>query len=566
MRLRPIPIFALGALAAALIAGCRVNRNGDSHEKSQILYSATLGDPKTFNPILVTDTSSGGFIGNLFTGLVKDNYLTLLPEPDLAERWDISADQKTITFHLRHGVKWSDGAPFTARDVMFTMRLVYDPKIPNILRDGLMVDGKPLKFDAPDDYTVVVTMPRVFAPLLYSIGVSIVPEHILKPVYEAGKFNQSWGIDTPPGQLIGIGQYVATRYVPSQVAQYDRNDGYWRKDEQGRQLPYLHGETSMIVPDANTMYLRFLAGQIDVHSPRPEEVVDLKEKVTGLRAHLEEIGIDTGTLFFCFNRNPRHFVKHGVTDPKLKWFTDLVFLRAMAHAVDKQGIINLAFHGLAVAAVQDISPANKIFSNPNLADYDYDLKEAAEILEAAGYHLGKSGFRTDPSGNRLEFNLMTNTGNPERDQTAVIFKQDVESLGIKVNYRPVDFVTLVERLDSNFDWDCVLIGFTGGIEPNNGADFYRSSGHLHMWNPDQPQPATPWEAEIDTLLDQGTAVIDPYRRAPYYWKIQEILHDQLPVIQTVRQTRYAAWKDSLINYRPMVWGLYRPEWIEFKEQ
>ena len=137
---------------------------------------------------------------------------------------------------------------------------------------------------------------------------------------------------------------------------------------------------------------------------------------------------------------------------------------------------------------------------------------AADMLEAAGYHLVKPGVRTDPKGNRLEFDLTTNTGSPERDQMCTIFKQDLESLGIKVNYRPLEFTTLVDKLDSSFDWDCVLIGFTGGVEPNDGANFYRSSGNLHIWNPNQPTPATPWEAEIDTLLDQGASEMDLNKR------------------------------------------------------
>ena len=236
----------------------------------------------------------------------------------------------------------------------------------------------------------------------------------------------------------------------------------------------------------------------------------------------------------------------------------------MAHMIDKKSMIDLVFHQLAVPAVADISPENKIFHNPNLKDYDYDPKLAADMLEAAGYHLAKPGVRTDPKGNRLEFDLTTNTGTPERNEMCTIFKQDVESLGIKVNYRPLEFTTLVDKLDSSFDWDCVLIGFTGGIEPNDGANFYRSSGNLHLWNPNQPKPATPWEAEIDTLLDQGASEMDPNKRAPYYWRIQQILHDNLPIIETVRQQRYASWKNSLENYQPKVWGLYKPEWMQFK--
>jgi peptide/nickel transport system substrate-binding protein len=559
-------VAALFAGLAVAVAGCRVNRSQNNHAREQLLYTAISGDPKTFNPILITDATSGSLTGDLFEGLIRLNPLTTLPEPGLAESWDISNDQRTITFHLRRGIKWADGAPFTARDVLFTMKVIYDANVPNSMRPALLVDGKPIKVEAPDDLTVVVTTPRVFAPLLYSIGVPIIPEHILKAAYDAGQFNRTWGINTPPDRLIGLGPYKMTRYVPGQTVQYVRNPDFWMKDEHGGQLPRLHGQVVTIVSDQNAAYLRFLAGQTDVHGPRPEEVLDLKDKAKQLGITLREVGIDTGTMFFSFNRNPRRFVHNGVTDPKLEWFTDRNFLQAMAHSIDKRAIINLCYHGLAEPAVADISPANKIFHNPNLKDYDYDLSEAARLLEAGGYHLVSPGVRADAKGNRLEFDLTTNTSAPERIQICTIFKQDLESLGIKVNFRPLEFSTLVEKLDSTFDWDCMLMGFTGGIEPNDGSNFYRSSGNLHIWDPNQPKPATPWEAEIDRLMDEGTAVMDPLKRAPYYWRIQQILHDELPILEVVRQQRFDAWKNDLLNYQPTVWGLYKPEWMEFAPQ
>ncbi len=555
----------LTALALVLCAGCRVQSPNQGHAQEQVLFQSMTSDPRTFNPILVTDAASGQALGDLFEGLVRINPMTTLPEPGLAENWDITDGGKTITFHLRPGLKWSDGAPLTSRDVVFTMRVIYDKHIATSLRPILMVDGKPIQVEAPDDTTVVMRLPRPFAPLLYAIGFEILPAHVLEPVYEAGKFNQVWNINTPPANLIGSGAYEMTRYVPAQMIQFARNPNFWMKDEDGGRLPRLNGQTLLIVQDPNAEYLKFLAGETDIYTPRPEEVLDLKQKKQRLKIQLQKIGVDTGDLFFCFNRNPHHFVHGNVTDPKLEWFTDINFLRAMAHAIDKQGMINLCFHGLAVPAVAEISPANKMFHNPNLKDYDYDLKKSADILEAAGYHLVRPGVRVDRQGNRLEFNLTTNTGTPVRDQMCAIFKQDLASLGIQVNYRPLEFTTLVEKLDSNFDWDCVLIGFTGTFEPNNGANFLRSSGNLHIWDPDQKRPATEWEAEIDRLLEQGTEEMDPHKRAPYYWKIQQIIHDQLPLLETVRQLRYVADKDSLENFQPTVWGTYRPEYIQFRE-
>jgi peptide/nickel transport system substrate-binding protein len=561
-----IALLTVAVWAAVAGAGCRIRRPANDHARRQILYSTNGSDPRTFNPLLVTDASSGSVTGDVFQGLVRINPITTVPEPALAERWEIAPDGKSVTFHLRHDVKWQDEAPFTARDVLFTMRCIYDPSVPNSERPTLTIDGKPIQAQAPDDYTVRMVLPRPFAPLLYSIGFDILPAHLLEGALEAGRFNHMWGIDTAPHKIVGLGPYQIDSYLQSQYISFNRNPTYWMRGPNGEQLPRLHGEMQLIVSDQNAAYLRFLSGQTDVHSPRPQEVLDLRSKAAQLHIIVKEIGSDPGSLFFSFNRNPRHYVHGGVTNPKLNWFTDLNFLRAIAHLVDKQGMINLCFHGLGTAAVSDISPENKVFHNPNLKDYKYDPKLAAQILEAAGYHLIRPGVRVDPHGNRLEFNLTTNAGNQTREQMCAIFQQDLANVGIKVNYRPLEFTTLVEKLDTTFDWDCILIGFTGTIEPNNGANFLRSSGNLHIWNPAEPKPATPWEAEIDRLLESGSAEMDIKKRAAYYWRIQAILHEQLPIIETVRQKVFAAYKDSLENYRPTVWGLYQPEYIQFRAQ
>ena len=556
------------AIFALVTAGCRVHHASDNHAAQQILYTSIVGDPRTFNPVIASDLYSGTIINDIFEGLVRINEMTALPEPDLAESWEIASDQKSITFHLRHDVKWMDGAPFTSHDVVFTMKVMYDKRVPNSARSILLIDGKPMEVDAPDDYTATFRLPRPFAPLMYSIGFPIIPAHTLEPIYNAGHFNQTWNINTSPKDLVGLGPYEMTRYVPAQMVQYIRNPNFWKKDEQGGVLPRLRGETILIVPDQNAGYLKFLSGQTDVYGHydlRPDEVVDLRDKAKRLNITIQDSGVDNGELFFTFNRNPRHYVQNGATDPRLNWFTDLNFLRAIAHSIDKQGMISLCFHGMGIPSFSEISPANKLFYNPNLKDYDYDLQQAAQLLEAAGYHLIRPGVRVDPKGNRLEFNLMTSAGVPLRNQMCAIFKQDLATLGIKVNYRPLEFTTMIEKIDNNFDWDCVLIGFTGTIDPNGGANFLNSAGPLHIWNPAQEKPATPWEAEIDQLLEQGTAEMDMKKRVPYYWRIQEIMHDQLPVIETVLQIRYTAYTNKLTNLRITPLGTYRSEYIQFKE-
>lgn len=537
-----------------------------STPRAQRLFDATISDPKTFNPLLVVDSTSFSATNDLFDGLVRLNPITTEIEPSLAERWEYNADGTMCTFHLRKDVRWHDGQPFTAADVAFTFEAIFDDRVPNSSKHTLMVDGQPMKTEVVDEYTIRFIVPRPFAPLLNSLGQAILPKHILGAALANGTFTQQWGIDTPPEKLIGDGPYKMARYVPAQFLEFQRNPNYWMKDDAGKSLPYLETQTLLIVPNQDTMYLKFLSGQTDTHSPRPEEVADLRAKTDQLKITVQEVGLDTGSTFVSFNRNPRHYVKDGKTDPKLKWFTDLHFLRAIAHAIDKQSMIVNCLNGYGKPAVAEISPENKLYHNPNLTDYAYDLDEARRLLKEGGYvDRDGDGVIEDAAHNPVEFSLYTNSGNQVREKMCSILKEDWTKLGLKVNYRPLDFTTVVDKIDHTFDWDAILFAFTGTLEPNNGANVFRSSGNLHFWNPTQTEPATPWEAEIDTLLEQGSRELDVQKRRTYYWRIQEILQEQLPMIQTVRQTRFIAYKNVLANFRPTVWGLYRPELIRIAE-
>jgi peptide/nickel transport system substrate-binding protein len=537
-----------------------------AQHREQRLTSATISDPKTFNPLLAVDQASVMALSDLFDGLVRLNPLSLAMEPMLAERWEYNAAGTMCTFHLRRDVRWHDSQPLTAADVAFTFDAIYDERVPNSVKYLLLVDGKRIQVEVVDDYTVRLTLPRPFAPLINSLSQPILPKHLLGASLKDGTFAQQWGIDTPPEKVIGTGPYRMVRYVQAQFIEYQRNPDYWMKDDVGAPLPYVEAQTRLIVPTQDTMYLKFLAGQTDFHSPRPEEVAELRAKVDTLKIVVSELGIDPGTTFVSFNRNPRHYVKNGKTDPRLTWFTDPAFLRAIAHAIDKQAIILNCLNGYGKPAVAEISPENKVYHNPNLTDYAYDLSEAKRLLSEGGYtDRDGDGMIEDREGNPIEFSLNTNAGNQVREKICSILKEDWTKLGMKVNYRPLDFGTLVERIDNTFDWDAILIGFTGTIEPNNSANLLRSNGNLHLWNPSQPKPATAWEAEIDSLLDQGSREIDEQKRRTYYWRIQEILHEQFAMIQTVRQTQFRAYKTVLQNFRPTVWELYRPELIRVGE-
>jgi peptide/nickel transport system substrate-binding protein len=554
--------LAAGALVvAALAIGACEQQSGRARRSAATdrLVNAALSDPKTFNPILVTDATSSDVLRPIFPGLVETDLLTTLPRPLLAERWEWSEDGKACTFHLRRDVRWHDGTPFTAADVAFTFAALFDDKVPNSARFTLMVAGQPIKPEVVDPHTVVFRLAQPFAPFLSAVGVGILPEHVLGAALREGRFAETWGIDTPPEKLVGTGPYKLKRYESAQYLEYERNADYFERDDAGTRLPYLDRRVTLIVPEQNAASLRFLDGQTHYYAPRPEEIADLQDRAARLGIVVQEVGVDSGTLFVAFNRNPRRYTDG---DPRLTWFTDRRFLTALAHAVDKQGMIDTIYYGFGEPAVAYVSPANPVFHNPDLKDYPYDLELAARLLDEAGYSdRDGDGWREDPKGNRIEFGLVTNAGNQLRERMCSILQDDWTRLGLKINYRPQTFQSLVERLTSTFDWDAVIMGFTGSFDPNNAANLLRSSGNLHLWNPAQKTPATPWEAEIDRLLDEGAAELDVDKRRRAYYRIQAILHEELPLIETVRQRVAMAYSDDLHGFVPTVWGLYEPDRI-----
>jgi len=557
-------LVVLCCIAGAGLAAC-VRGGSEERLRRDRLVTAMISDPKTFNPILSTDSASSVAVEDLFDPLVRLDPKTMLPEPMLAERWEHDDAGTTWTFHLRHDVRWHDGVPFTADDVAFTFEAIYHPKVPNSLKHILVAGGEPIGVEVIDPHTVRLRLAVPFAPLLNSIGFAVLPRHLLGEALAAATFVQQWGIDTPPAELVGTGPYRLARYEPAQLLHYERNPDYWMRDEDGAPLPRLAERSTLIVPDQNTTYLKFLDRQLHVYVPRPEEIDDLRERAESLHATIQRLGLDTGMLFVAFNRNPARYVQGERRDPRLAWFTDRRFLQAMAHSIDKTSMIQNTYYGYGRAATSYVSPENTLFHAPDLEPYGYDLDRAARLLEEGGYvDRDGDGVREDAAGTPIAFELSTNTGNLVRERLCAILKEDWTKLGFRVHYRPLDFATLVERLNVNYEWDTMVMGFTGGVEPHNGANLLRSSGNLHLWHPNQASPATEWEAAIDRALDLGARELDLEQRRRHYWTIQEILHRELPLIQLVRQEQFVVHKSYLADFVPTVWGLYRPERIAIR--
>ncbi len=534
------------------------------------LVLSTITGPKTFNLAIATETSSSDVLGFLFEGLTKNNGVTNIPEPNLAESWTHSEDGLNWTFKLRKDVKWFDGKPFTASDVIFTFNdIIYNESIPTSSRYAFLFEIKnasgekhieKIKLNKLDDYTVEFRLPAKSAPFLEAIGTPIYPAHILRPKVQDGSFATAWNVSAPPAEIIGTGPFMLSSYKQGERIILKRNPNYWKKDAKGNKLPYLEQIIFLIVPSIDTAELKFEVGEIDFYSLRGTDYPILKPKEKNGNFTIWRMGPATGTNFLVFNQNPNldDKTKKPFVEPyKLKWFTNMNFRRAVSYALDKQSMIELVLNSFGYPQWSPISPGEGFFHKPDVKTYEYNLEKARELLAQIGcIDRNKDGVLEDSDKNKVEFNLETNTGNDIRIKICDMIKEDLGKIGIKVNFRQVEFNQLVSKLNAIFDWEAVLLGLTGGTEPHFGSNVWRSDGNLHLWNPNQKEPATKWEVRIDELFSLGLQELDRDKRKVYYDEFQDIVADKLPVIYTVLGERMFAVRNKFGNFNPTIYGTW----------
>ena len=533
-----------------------------------VLTLATISEPLTLNLALADDSGSSGVLGYLFEGLTETSWLTDQVEPALAESWTHSDDGLTWTFSLRKDVTWQDRTPFTAHDVEFTFnRIIYNEEINASGRaafnfrflDDPTREAK-MTVTALDDYTVRLVLPVPFAPFLRSMGTAIYPKHILERYVNDGTFNEVWNIDTDPTEVIGTGPFTIERYDPGDRVVLRSNPNYWLKDDAGNLLPYLEKIVHLIVPDLETELAKFKAEEVDVHGVLGEEFAELEPLQAEGNFTIYKRGPGFGSTFLTFNMNSGTNPDTGdsyVVPDKLKWFQNKEFRKAVARSVDKDAIIRDVQHGLGYPQWSSISPAADDFHNPDVRRYEYDIAEANRILDNLGWmDTDGDGIREDEAGNTIVFSLVTNTQNSVRERVGMIIQQGLKEIGIKVDYRLIEFRDLVSRLTSSYDWEAMVVGFGGGTDPHSGIVLWHSSENLHLWYPNQQQPATDWEAEIDRLYVRASQELERSERVALYHRAQEIAAENLPLIYTTHQERLSAVRNIFGNMTPTLYGLW----------
>ncbi len=509
---------------------------------SNQLVQAILSDPKTFNAVLSAE--SPNVFGLIYEGLITENPCTGEKEPALAESWEVSDDKLRIVFNLRKDLKWSDGQPLTADDVVFTYNELYlNPKIPNNYRDGFRI-GKSGEFPQIrklNAHQIEFVIREPFAPFFDLAESPILPAHILRNTIKETDaqgnplFLSTWSVDTPPEKIIVNGPYKLKEYLTSQRVIFEKNPYYWKTNR-----PYIQEIVWAIVESQDTFLLQFRSGGLDSIAVSPEYFSLLKQEENQGNFTIYNGGLAYGTTFISFNLNQGKRNGKPLVDPvKSKWFNNLNFRRAIAHAIDRNRMVDNIYRGLGEPQNSPIS-AQSPFYDKSLTGYDYNPEKARELLKQAGFKYTSDNKLIDQEGNPVKFTLLTNAGNKGREAMGAQIKEDLGAIGIQVDFTPIAFQVLVDKLTNTLDWDAHILGFTGGNEPH-APNIWYTDGNLHSFN-QKPQPGSQpiegqkfadWEKEIEQLFIKGSQEMNLEKRKAIYAQAQKKIEEYLPYIYLV---------------------------------
>lgn len=530
------------------------------------IITSTIGEgPKTFNPFNANDNTSAQLAGIMYDGLFTTDPYDGSIIPKLAKSIEILPDKKTYIVHLRHGIKWSDNKEITADDVVFTYKtIIFGGFGDTATRDSLYIEGKLPSVEKIDKYTVKFTTPKPFAPFLRMLTIPIAPKHVFKIATDKGKnyFRSYLSTNAKPSDFVTSGAFKMIEYVPAQRVIYKRNPNYYMVDKKGQKLPYLDKYIILIVGDLNNDTLKFEGLETDVVNLQGSMVARYRELEKHSDFTLYNLGPTTNTTFIVFNMNTRKNKdgKYYVNPIKQRWFNDVNFRSAVDWAIDRENLVLNVLSGVG-EPLYSAESISSIFLNEEIAKgHGQDITYAKELLKKSGFYL-KDGKLYDKFGNRVEFELLTNAGNTQREATGVSIKEDLQQLGMKVNFKPVEFNSLVAKLSNTYDWDAILIALTGNpLEPHSGHNVWTSDGALHLFNQRSDEDLKssdkilPFEKELDRIFKQAALELDYKKRKELYDRYQQIVAEQNPVIYLYSPANIVAIRKKFKNIYPTELG------------
>ena len=516
-------------------------------------------EPKTLNPVTATDAISREVIGRLMGDLIEINRASQLTEPALAKSWKISADGRTFTLQLRKGIRFSDGHPFDADDVVFSFNVYMDEAVDSPQRDLLIIDGKPILVSKLDQYTVRFVLPRPYAAAERIFdGLGMLPKHLLEKPYREGHFAQVWSLNVPPSEIAGLGPFRLKQYVPGQRVVLERNPYYWKVDRENQRLPYLDELVFLFVGTEDAQVMRFEAGETDMVSHLSSENYNLlaREK-SRIGSQLADMGPGLEYNFLLLNLNDLGGKKLDEVATKQAWFRDLKFRQAINAAVDRQSIVRLVYGSRGAALWGNVGPGNRLWINQALPHPTQSVETARQLLKSAGYSWNSAGQLQDSTGRLVAFSIITSSSNSQRMKMATLLQDDLSHLGMQVHVVPLEFRAMIDRVFQSFDYDAAIMGLGGGdADPNPEMNVWTFNGTSHLWHMGETQPATGWERELDQLMQQQMDTLDYVKRKQLYDRAQQLIAENLPFIFLGTPNLLAGATARVGNFHPAVLDPY----------
>ncbi len=461
--------------------------------------------------------------------LVRVNRSSDDVEPALAESWS-TTDGLIYTVKLRSNVRFSDGAPFTSADVVFSFQAAQDlPE--SVLASGLRVGGKPLTVVATDPGTVTITFPQRFAPAIRVLdNLPILPRHKLQSAFESKSMKEAWTPAKPVSEVVGLGPFVLSEHASGQRMVLTRNPHYWRRDRSGAQLPYLDTITLLLVPDQNAEVLRLESGAIDLMAnadTQPENYARLKQLSSQGKLHLIDGGVGLDANVLWFNLTP-------AAAGRKPWMQQKEFRQALSYAVDRQAIANSVYLGAAQPVYGPVTPRNQTWFSTSAPKYPYDPAKARQLLAAIGLRdRDGNGTLDDGAGRPVRFSVLLRQGSALRERAASVLQDQFKAIGVGIDIVGLDMGAVFQRWQKA-DYDSVFHGFdASATDPALNLDFWMSAGSLHFWNPSQSTPATAWERRIDELMQQQATASSLEERQRLFAEVQRVFGDEVPALYFV---------------------------------
>src|SRR5579883_1111526 len=476
---------------------------------------------RTLNPALVDDDASETV--RYLTGgvLVRVNRVTERIEPELAVSWKQQDAGRTLVFRLREGVRFSDGTPFTAEDVVHTIAVLTDPNVHSPTGDALRTEHGAARAVARGPFEAAVTFPDPMAGALRLFDqIAMVSRR------------------SPLKERAVLGPFRLPEHRPGSDLLLERNPYYWKSDG-ARRLPYLDAVRLEIVPNRELEALRFRQGHIHA-------ITGVDPEIFGQLAGARDLGPSLEGEQMWFNQTG------SVTPYKRAWFASRRFRNAISFAIRRADLCRIVYRGHAAPGIGPFPPANLFWFNRSLHPRDFDAAAARRLLAEDGFRSSGQGL-ADRNGHPVEFSVITNAGNRARERMAAMIQQDLAALGIRVTVAPLDFASLIDRITRTFRYEACLLGMNNvDLDPNGQMNVWLSSAANHQWNPSQPAPASPWEAEIDRLMRQQAATPDDRRRKALFDRVQQIVWDEEPFLYLVNRNALVAISPRLRNAEPAV--------------